>query len=154
MVSRRIEAAQKKVEERNFDIRKNLLEYDEVMDYQRKRVYGYPPGDPRRRQLQDPHPGHARRADRPGRRALPRSETTAPPAFAEFAAKRLGVEFDAADFARCDFDEADRTCPRQGAIARCRRRSTRRSTKTSARTSTQGVELAGDGRRASTPAGA
>src|SRR5262249_30787291 len=31
MVSRRIEAAQKKVEERNFDIRKNLLEYDEVM---------------------------------------------------------------------------------------------------------------------------
>src|SRR5262249_39252845 len=30
MVSRRIEAAQKKVEERNFDIRKNLLEYDEV----------------------------------------------------------------------------------------------------------------------------
>jgi preprotein translocase subunit SecA len=41
MVSRRIEAAQKKVEERNFDIRKNLLEYDEVMDEQRKRVYGY-----------------------------------------------------------------------------------------------------------------
>ncbi|MHB1036074.1 MAG: preprotein translocase subunit SecA [Pirellulales bacterium] len=41
MVSRRIEAAQKKVEERNFEIRKNLLEYDEVMDEQRKRVYGY-----------------------------------------------------------------------------------------------------------------
>ena len=39
--SRRIEAAQKKVEERNFDIRKNLLEYDEVMDHQRKRVYGF-----------------------------------------------------------------------------------------------------------------
>ena len=35
MVSRRIEGAQKKVEERNFDIRKNLLEYDEVMDEQR-----------------------------------------------------------------------------------------------------------------------
>ena len=33
--------AQKKVEERNFDIRKNLLEYDEVMDEQRKRVYSY-----------------------------------------------------------------------------------------------------------------
>ena len=32
---------QKKVEERNFEIRKNLLEYDEVMDEQRKRVYGY-----------------------------------------------------------------------------------------------------------------
>ena len=41
MVRRRIEAAQKKVEERNFDIRKNLLEYDEVMDHQRKRVYGF-----------------------------------------------------------------------------------------------------------------
>ena len=41
MVSRRIEAAQKKVEEHNFDIRKNLLEYDEVMDEQRKRVYGF-----------------------------------------------------------------------------------------------------------------
>ncbi|MFO0906116.1 MAG: SEC-C metal-binding domain-containing protein [Pirellulales bacterium] len=41
MVSRRIEAAQKKVEERNFEVRKNLLEYDEVMDQQRKRVYGY-----------------------------------------------------------------------------------------------------------------
>ena len=40
-VSKRIEGAQKKVEERNFDIRKNLLEYDEVMDDQRKRVYSY-----------------------------------------------------------------------------------------------------------------
>lgn len=41
MVTRRVEAAQKKVEERNFEIRKNLLEYDEVMDEQRKRVYGF-----------------------------------------------------------------------------------------------------------------
>ncbi|HEY6565449.1 MAG TPA: preprotein translocase subunit SecA, partial [Pirellulaceae bacterium] len=41
MVSRRIEAAQKKVEERNFEVRKSLLEYDEVMDEQRKRVYTY-----------------------------------------------------------------------------------------------------------------
>lgn len=41
LVSRRIEGAQKKVEERNFEIRKNLLEYDEVMDEQRKRVYSY-----------------------------------------------------------------------------------------------------------------
>jgi preprotein translocase subunit SecA len=41
MVTRRIEAAQKKVEERNFEIRKNLLEYDEVMDEQRKRVYRF-----------------------------------------------------------------------------------------------------------------
>ncbi|MCA9267152.1 MAG: SEC-C domain-containing protein, partial [Planctomycetales bacterium] len=41
MVSRQIEGAQKKVEERNFEVRKNLLEYDEVMDEQRKRVYRY-----------------------------------------------------------------------------------------------------------------
>ena len=39
MVSRRIGAAQKKVEEHNFDSRKSLLEYDEVMDFQRKEVY-------------------------------------------------------------------------------------------------------------------
>ena len=41
LVTRRIAAAQKKVEERNFEIRKSLLEYDEVMDEQRKRVYGF-----------------------------------------------------------------------------------------------------------------
>lgn len=41
MVSRRIEGAQKKREEYNFEIRKNLLEYDEVMDEQRKRVYSF-----------------------------------------------------------------------------------------------------------------
>jgi len=40
MVSRGIARAQKKVEQRNFDIRKNLLEYDEVMDKQRKFIYG------------------------------------------------------------------------------------------------------------------
>ena len=39
MVSRGIAKAQKKVEARNFDIRKHLLEYDEVMDKQRKFVY-------------------------------------------------------------------------------------------------------------------
>src|SRR5581483_6958933 len=32
--------AQKKVEERNFLARKNLLDYDEVMDYQRSTFYG------------------------------------------------------------------------------------------------------------------
>ena len=40
-VSKRISAAQKKVEERHFESRKSLLDYDEVMDQQRKRVYGY-----------------------------------------------------------------------------------------------------------------
>ena len=41
MVSRRIGAAQKKREEYNFEIRKSLLEYDEVMDEQRKRIYRF-----------------------------------------------------------------------------------------------------------------
>jgi preprotein translocase subunit SecA len=40
MVSRSIRRAQKRVEDRNFEIRKNLLEYDEVMDKQRRTVYG------------------------------------------------------------------------------------------------------------------
>ncbi len=40
MVTRAIERAQKKVEERNFEIRKSLLEYDEVMNQQRKVIYG------------------------------------------------------------------------------------------------------------------
>ncbi|GAB63693.1 MAG: preprotein translocase subunit SecA [Candidatus Jettenia sp.] len=39
MVSKSIERAQKKVEEHNFEIRKHLLEYDEVMDEQRKAIY-------------------------------------------------------------------------------------------------------------------
>jgi preprotein translocase subunit SecA len=38
-ITRGIEKAQKKVEERNYEIRKSLLEYDEVMDYQRKTFY-------------------------------------------------------------------------------------------------------------------
>ncbi|MHC4740558.1 MAG: preprotein translocase subunit SecA [Planctomycetota bacterium] len=38
-ISKGIEKSQKKVEEKNFDIRKSLLEYDEVMDYQRKIFY-------------------------------------------------------------------------------------------------------------------
>ncbi|MDF1799900.1 MAG: preprotein translocase subunit SecA [Planctomycetota bacterium] len=39
MVSRAIEKAQKKVEDFHFEIRKNLLEYDGVMDEQRKTIY-------------------------------------------------------------------------------------------------------------------
>ncbi len=39
MVSKSIERAQRKVEQHNFEIRKNLLEYDEVMDEQRKTIY-------------------------------------------------------------------------------------------------------------------
>jgi preprotein translocase subunit SecA len=108
MVSRRIEAAQKKVEERNFDIRKNLLEYDEVMDHQRKRVYGF------RQEILDGANCKIRvlemienQIDLALERFLDPDYGAA--TFAEFAAKRLGIEFDAADFLRSDFAEADRT---------------------------------------------
>ncbi|RYD52323.1 MAG: preprotein translocase subunit SecA [Sphingobacteriales bacterium] len=39
MITRSIERAQKKVEENNFGIRKRLLEYDDVMNAQRKGIY-------------------------------------------------------------------------------------------------------------------
>ena len=40
MISRSIENAQKKVEARNFEIRKNVLEYDNVANKQREVIYG------------------------------------------------------------------------------------------------------------------
>jgi preprotein translocase subunit SecA len=40
MLSKSIVRAQRKVEERNFQIRKNILEYDEVMEHQRRDFYG------------------------------------------------------------------------------------------------------------------
>ena len=40
LISRRIEAAQKAVEAQNFESRKHVLEYDDVMNMQRKAVYG------------------------------------------------------------------------------------------------------------------
>ena len=39
MVTKAIETAQRNVEERNFEIRKNVLKYDEVMNTQRKVIY-------------------------------------------------------------------------------------------------------------------
>ena len=39
-ITKSVERAQRKVEERNYEIRKNLLEYDEVMEYQRNTFYG------------------------------------------------------------------------------------------------------------------
>ena len=40
MITKRIEAAQKAVEGQNFEARKHLLEYDDVMNKQRQAVYG------------------------------------------------------------------------------------------------------------------
>ena len=108
MVSRRIEAAQKKVEERNFDIRKNLLEYDEVMDHQRKRVYGF-----RQEILEGANCKLRilRMMEEQIDQALDRflDDKYGPSSFAELASQRLGIEFDATDFVRATFEDADRT---------------------------------------------
>ncbi len=41
MLSKQIEKAQRKVEEQNFLIRKRVLEYDDVMNEQRRVIYAY-----------------------------------------------------------------------------------------------------------------
>jgi len=41
MVSKAVEGAQKKVEAHNFDIRKHLLDYDDVMNQQRTEIYSF-----------------------------------------------------------------------------------------------------------------
>jgi preprotein translocase subunit SecA len=106
MVTRRIEGAQKKVEERNFEIRKNLLEYDEVMDEQRKRVYRY------RQRILD---GASCRdlivqmihdqVDHHVDRFMDRDYGVE--SFANWAGSRLSTELDPRDFRGMDFHSAD-----------------------------------------------
>jgi preprotein translocase subunit SecA len=108
MVSRRIEAAQKKREEYNFDIRKNLLDYDEVMDLQRKEIYGY-----RQRILEGTNCKILllEMIEEQIGSAVDEflDDDYGPASFAEFVANRLGVEYDTTEFARCEFAEAERT---------------------------------------------
>jgi preprotein translocase subunit SecA len=106
MVSRRIEGAQKKVEERNFDIRKNLLEYDEVMDEQRERVYsfrqslleGAPPKDKVLEMID------SQIQDAAGRFL---ADDYGAASFAEWAGQRLGVELAARDLKGATFEDAE-----------------------------------------------
>ena len=104
MVTRRIEKAQKKVEEYHFDQRKNLLEYDEVMDFQRKKVYGA------RQQILDgrnPRGMILEMIDDQVSGAVDKflDDDYGPASFAEFASNRLAVEYEPADF-RGTFDDA------------------------------------------------
>ncbi|REJ65476.1 MAG: preprotein translocase subunit SecA [Planctomycetota bacterium] len=106
MVSRRIEAAQKKVEERNFEARKNLLEYDEVMDEQRKRVYRY------RQDILDGVNCKTLILEMIDSQVRQNLTTILRPefggeSFAAFAGKALGAEFDARDFTNTDFRTAE-----------------------------------------------
>jgi preprotein translocase subunit SecA len=105
MVSRRIEGAQKKVEERNFDARKNLLEYDEVMDEQRKRVYSF------RQRLLDGVPAKDAildMIDDQVRNAVDRflADDYGAASFAEWAGQRLGVDLIAKSFKGSTFEDA------------------------------------------------
>ncbi len=106
MVSRRIEGAQKKVEERNFDIRKNLLEYDEVMDEQRKRVYsfrqGLLEGSPPKEMITAMIDGQIEEA---AKRFL--ADDYGAATFAEWVGQRLGVELTGRDFKGASFEDAE-----------------------------------------------
>ncbi|MBV8265983.1 MAG: preprotein translocase subunit SecA [Planctomycetaceae bacterium] len=112
LVSRRIEGAQKKVEERNFDSRKNLLEYDEVMDEQRKRIYSF------RQRLLDGMPTKdtiLEMIDNQVRDAADRflADDYGAASFAELVGQRLGVELHARDFKGLTFEEAEEEAKRQ-----------------------------------------
>ncbi|EMB18637.1 preprotein translocase subunit SecA [Rhodopirellula europaea] len=106
LVTRRIAAAQKKVEERNFEIRKSLLEYDEVMDEQRKRVYRY------RQNLLDGHSSREMLLTLIHNEIQSQVETFLEPnygvdTFSTFAGGKLGCQLDARDFQNMDFEMAD-----------------------------------------------
>jgi preprotein translocase subunit SecA len=105
MVSRRIEGAQKKVEERNFETRKSLLEYDEVMDEQRKRVYRYRQNildgiDCKQLIMEMIH----EQVEKHLNEFL--AKDYGQETFSEWAGKMLSIEFDAKDFRGLDFDQA------------------------------------------------
>ena len=106
LVTRRIAAAQKKVEERNFEIRKSLLEYDEVMDEQRKRVYRY------RQNLLDGHSSRSMILDLIRGEIDSHVDAFLEPdygveTFAKFAGGQLGCQLEPRDFRNMDFDMAD-----------------------------------------------
>lgn len=106
MVSNRVEAAQKKVEERHFEARKNLLEYDEIMNSQRMRVYAY------RQEVLEGADGKVlitemldHQIDKATANFLDRNY--GPMAFAAWASMRLGTEFESKEFNRDDFHQAE-----------------------------------------------
>jgi preprotein translocase subunit SecA len=106
MVTGRIEAAQKKVEERNFEMRKNLLEYDEVMDQQRRHIYGYRQrildGDSCRDLIHDMIEQQVDHyVD------LFTQRDFAVDTFAQFAGHRLGCQFEGRDFRGLEYRQAD-----------------------------------------------
>ena len=105
MVSRRISGAQKKVEERYFEQRKHLLEMDEIMDTQRKRVYGF------RQDILEGAPCREIILQIIDRRIEKEAgdycdKRYGAKAFGAYAGGRLGVRFEDKEFLRLDFPAA------------------------------------------------
>jgi preprotein translocase subunit SecA len=131
-VSKRISGAQKKVEERNFEARKSLLEYDEVMDHQRKRVYGY------RQQVLEGTSCRELVMQQLHEQIESNVEQFCDPMFgaesyARWAGPRLGMQLDPKDFRAVDPRTWPWRMPRTRPNGRPKRRSSMRSTKTSRR---------------------
>ena len=140
MVTRSIERAQKQVEGRNFEIRKHLLEYDDVMNKQRESIYRL------RRNILDGTEGRewvlraaardrrARRSTRTARRTSTPSEWDRDGARARAARRSFGLSLAAADVA---WDQVNRAAARGGArsppsrpaTTSARRRSARRASR-------------------------
>ena len=105
LLSRQIQKAQKKVEDMHFEQRKNLLEYDEVMDYQRKRTYGTRQGI---LDGENPRAMLLGMIDVQLKDAVKRytDEKYNASAFAQYASGEFGIEFDSADFKGVTYEEA------------------------------------------------
>ena len=105
MVSRRIDSAQKKREEYNFEIRKSLLEYDEVMDEQRKRIYSF------RQRILDGLSCREMVLDMIRKEVDHNLDTYAtrdfgPASFASWASTQLSTQLDPKNFKNADFETA------------------------------------------------
>ena len=93
LISRSVESAQKKVEEQNFQIRKRVLEYDDVMNKQREVIYGQRQrilsGDDLREDVLEHHRAHPARAGGPVHRDLALLGGVGPGGAAHHAAQLL-----------------------------------------------------------------
>ncbi len=114
-LSKQIEKSQRRVEQLHFQSRKDLLEFDEVMNAQRKRVYGL-----RQRLLNDENPRLmiTEFLERMLKATVARflNPEFGPSRFAEFAKLRSDCNFTANDFFRCEYPDA-RDLVRRRAIA-------------------------------------
>ena len=109
MVTSRIEFAQQKMEERNFDVRKNLLEYDEVMDEQRKRVYRF------RQSILEGASAKSHILEMIRKQVEKQLKTYLNPdygvdTFAAWASTKLSMTFDPSSFRGESFETVDRLC--------------------------------------------